>query len=114
MDGLPVPFVHRLEEALAQAVELRHDARIGGFFVVIGKGAEGRRVPFHIYHWDGKERARRLADLAFERGPKPEGVCVGTIGGRIAGVIADDAGGYAVIWNDDPRLQALIGSAPEP
>jgi hypothetical protein len=87
-------------------------ARIGGFFVVVGKGAEGKRVPFHVYHWDGKQNARRLPDLVFERGHKPEGICVGTIGGRIAGLIADDAGGFALIWSDDPRIQALTGSAP--
>ena len=28
-----------------------------------------------------------------------------TIGGNGAVVIADDAGGYAVLWDSDPRLQ---------
>jgi hypothetical protein len=29
-------------------------------------------------------------------------------------VLADDAGGYAVIWRDDPRIQALAGQLDTP
>jgi hypothetical protein len=34
-----------------------------------------------------------------------EGVAPGKVGGRGAIVFVDDAGGYQLLWDDDPRLE---------
>jgi hypothetical protein len=43
--------------------------------------------------------------VRFHKKMRVEGVASGTIGGRRAIVFVDDAGGYQVLWEDDPRLR---------
>jgi hypothetical protein len=76
------------------------------FFIVIGNATSSSKAPFHLYSWDGnaKGSVRHFSNVNFHRKMKVEGVTSGTINGRNALVFVDDAGGYQVLWEDDPRL----------
>ena len=57
----------------------------------------------------GRQCSRALSshfeDVRFHKRMKVEGVTHGEVGGRGAMVFVDDAGGYQVLWDDDPRLK---------
>lgn len=87
--------------------DLQYDEAGRRFLVLVGRAVSGGGAPFALYEWDGNAegRVRKFASLVFAEGAKPEGVTAGSIGGRRALVFVDDGGGYAVVWEDDPRLK---------
>ena len=86
---------------------IEHDPSRGVFLVVVGNAVSGTKAPFALYSWDGNPegRVKKFKNLSFHRKMKPEGITHGTINGRGVLVFVDDAGGYQIIWDDDPRLQ---------
>jgi Protein of unknown function (DUF3616) len=78
----------------------------GAWLIVAGNSTSASRAPFTLYSWDGNPRGvvHHFEDVRFHKRMKAEGVTHGTVGGRGAVVFVDDAGGYQVLWDDDPRL----------
>jgi hypothetical protein len=83
------------------------DRTHGVWLVVVGNSTSHSQAPFDLYAWDGNDegKVRRLANVRFHKRMKVEGVTHGKIGGRGAVVFVDDAGGYQILWDDDPRLK---------
>jgi hypothetical protein len=79
-----------------------------GFLVSVANATSEDQAGFSIYSWDGNQEGgvRRLP-FVFAGKMKPEGLTVGTVGGRPAIVFADDAGGFQVVWLDS--VPALAG-----
>ena len=79
-----------------------------GFLVVVGNATSEDPSVYSLYAWDGNERGevRRLA-VTFQKGMKPEGVSVGTVGGRPSVVFTDDAGGFQVVPLADLRAAGM-------
>jgi hypothetical protein len=76
-----------------------------GFLVTVGNSTSESRAPFSLYVWDGDaDGTSRRLPVKFADKMKPEGVASGTVGGREAILVADDAGGFAVIWRDASGL----------
>jgi hypothetical protein len=69
-----------------------------GFLVVVGNATSDDASVFSLYTWDGNEAGdvRRLP-VAFQKGMKPEGLAVGTVGGKPSVVFVDDGGGFVVV-----------------
>jgi hypothetical protein len=86
---------------------LEYDRERRAWLVVVGNSTSASKAPFSLYSWDGNAEGvvRMFANLRFHKRMKVEGVAHGTIGGRDAIVFVDDAGGYARLWDDDPRFQ---------
>jgi hypothetical protein len=78
-----------------------------GFLVSVGNATSDDEAPFSIYSWDGNQDGvvERLP-FDFAKKMKPEGLTVGTVGGRPAIVFADDRGGYQVVWLDSVPILA--------
>ncbi len=74
--------------------------------VVAGNSTSQSKAPFKLWEWDGKTEGvvHPFANVRFHRQMKVEGVTHATVGGRDAIVFVDDAGGYQLLWADDPRL----------
>lgn len=73
----------------------------GTFLVITGKAGSDSKAPFALYEWNGDaEGLLKRFDVAFAKKMKPEGLTRGTIGGKKALVVVDDAGGFQVIWTD--------------
>jgi len=77
------------------------------FVLGLGKAISGTDATFALYTWDGGEdgKLRLRPHATFNRKLKLEGMAHAIVHGKDALVILDDAGGYAVIPADDPRLQ---------
>jgi hypothetical protein len=88
--------------------DIQYDPTRNGFLVVTGNSTSESKAPFRMYLWDGGDSGavRAFGALWFATKVKPEGVTHATIGNRGAILFADDSGGYAVVWDDDPRAQA--------
>jgi hypothetical protein len=72
-----------------------------GFLVSVGNATSDDRAPFSVYAWDGNQQGVvRQLPFAFGKKVKPEGLTVGTVGGRPAIVFVDDGGGFQVVWLD--------------
>jgi hypothetical protein len=69
-----------------------------GFLVSVGNATSDDQASFSIYAWDGNQDgvARRLP-IGFAKKVKPEGLTVGSVGGKPAIVFVDDGGGYQVV-----------------
>jgi hypothetical protein len=78
----------------------------GVWLVVTGNSTSHSKAPFRLYAWDGNQegKVRRFEKIRFHRKMKVEGVTSGLVGGRSAIIFVDDAGGYQILWDDDPRL----------
>jgi hypothetical protein len=76
--------------------------------VVAGNSTSRSKAPFTLWQWDGNAegRVRCFPRVRFHKRMKVEGVTHGTVGGRDALIFVDDAGGYQLLWADDPRLEA--------
>lgn len=76
------------------------------FLIVVGNAVRGSKVPYAMYCWDGNEEGlvTRFKHITFHKKMRPEGVTHGTIGGRGVMMFVDDAQGYQLLWDDDPRL----------
>jgi hypothetical protein len=86
---------------------MEFDPSRGVFLIITGNATSAGEAPFRLLAWDGNEdgRVRHFDRVRFHRKMKVEGVTHGWIGGRGAVVFVDDAGGYQVVWDDDPRLK---------
>jgi hypothetical protein len=100
------------EEQGIRAMEF--DPSRGMFLIITGNATSAGEAPFRLLAWDGNEdgRVQHFDRVRFHRKMKVEGVTHGWIGGRGAVVFVDDAGGYQVLWDDDPRLKTTEVSAP--
>jgi hypothetical protein len=89
---------------------IEYDPSRGVLLVVVGNSTSSSKAPFRLYTWDGnmKGEVHRFRDIRFDKKMRVEGVTHGIIGGRGGIVFVDDAGGYQVVWDDDPRLQKQI------
>jgi hypothetical protein len=87
--------------------DLQYDSSRSAFWVIVGNSTSLVKSPFKVYLWDGSDAgtARLAKGLYFASKMKPEGVTHATLGGVGAVVITDDAGGYQVLFDDDPRLE---------
>lgn len=85
---------------------MEFDPVLDATLVVTGNAVSRSKAPFELFAWDGNREGhvRRFDAVRFDSKFRVEGVTPGTIGGRRALVFVDDRGGYAVLWNDDPRL----------
>jgi hypothetical protein len=83
-----------------------YDPPRGVWLIVAGNSTSASRAPFTLYSWDGNPRGvvHHFEDVRFHKRMKVEGVTHGRVGGRGAVVFVDDAGGYQLLWDDDPRL----------
>ena len=86
---------------------LNYDPWRGGWLVVVGNATSESKAPFRLVFWDGNEQGtvHCFSDIWFEKKAKVEGVSVGFIDNHGAILFVDDRGGYATVWNDDPRLR---------
>lgn len=86
---------------------IEYDPSRGVLLVVVGNSTSGSKAPFRLYSWNGnpKGEVNRFPDIRFDKKMRVEGVTHGIIGRRGCIVFVDDAGGYQVVWDDDPRLQ---------
>jgi hypothetical protein len=85
---------------------LEYVESLGGSVVVTGNSTSASKAPFRMHLWDGNDEGRTtpFPAVRFAKRMKPEGVTAGTVAGRPAVVFVDDGGGYAVVFEDDPRL----------
>ncbi|HKA20768.1 MAG TPA: hypothetical protein VKN18_20970 [Blastocatellia bacterium] len=86
---------------------LAYAPKLKAFVISLGKATSTVKAPFSIVLWDGGDQGtvRTLENLRFARGVKIEGLAGATIGGKRSLLLIDDAGGYSVIQEDDPRLR---------
>jgi hypothetical protein len=72
-----------------------------GFLLTVANATSDDEAPFSLYQWDGNAEGKvtRLP-VAFAKKMKPEGLTVGTVGGKPALVFVDDGGGFQVVWLD--------------
>ena len=83
------------------------DPSHGVWLIVVGNSTSASKAPFTLYSWDGNAQGvvRHFEDVRFHKRMKVEGVTHARVGGRGAILFVDDAGGYQVLWDDDPRLK---------
>ena len=105
----PSPPCHR-RTCAARSSGIRNwmefDPSRGACLMVVGNSTSASEVPFALHSWDGNARGvvRRFHGVRFHKTMKVEGVTHGTVCGRGAVVLVDDAGGYQILWDDDPRI----------
>jgi pSer/pThr/pTyr-binding forkhead associated (FHA) protein len=92
---------------------IEYDSARGRFNVICGNSTSMSPAPFLLYTWDGGDDGRLTwVELWFVQKDKKvgieqmkaEGMTSGTVGGKPALVFTDDTGGFALIWDDDPRI----------
>jgi hypothetical protein len=83
------------------------DPACSAWLIVAGNSTSASKAPCTLYAWDGNAQGivRHYENVRFHKRMKVEGVTHGTAGGRGAIVFVDDAGGYQLLWDDDPRLK---------
>lgn len=83
------------------------DPSRGVWLIVTGNSTSASKAPFALYAWDGNAQGvvRHFENVRFHKRMKVEGVTHASVGGRGAILFVDDAGGYQVLWDDDPRLK---------
>jgi hypothetical protein len=91
--------------------DIQWDSTRSAFLVLVGNstsGPMGSNAPFKLYLWDGSDSGTvtLVKNVFFAKKMKPEGITHGTVGGKEAIIIADDAGGFSVLFDSDPRLEA--------
>ncbi len=104
LPSIPLAIKANTEEQGIRSIEF--DASRGVLLIVVGNSTSDSKAPFALYSWDGNAQGivRHFDGLRFKKGMKVEGVTHGWISGRGAMVFVDDAGGYQVVWDDDPRI----------
>jgi len=75
--------------------DISHDARTGGFVLLLGRSTSHDDEPFQLGRWNGD--GVQVLDIAFHRTAKPEGVTTFSIGDEQKLLVVDDTGGYAVL-----------------
>lgn len=85
---------------------IEYDSSREAYLVVVGNATSNSNAPFLLYTWKGGDdgATSRFRHVWFDKGVKPEGTVHASVGGKGAIVFADDAGGYEVLWDSDPRL----------
>ena len=93
------------EELGIRSIEF--DRSRGVVLIVVGNSTSESKAPFALYSWDGNRegRVQHFPGVQFHKRMKVEGVTHGEVAGRGAMVFVDDAGGYQLLWDDDPRLK---------
>ena len=93
------------EELGIRSIEF--DRSRGVVLIVVGNSTSESKGPFALYSWDGNRegRVQHFSGVQFHKRMKVEGVTHGEVAGRGAMVFVDDAGGYQLLWDDDPRLK---------
>ncbi len=88
-------------------VSIEFDQSRGVALIVVGNSTSKSNAPFALYSWDGNRegRVQHFPGVQFHKRMKVEGVTAGQVAGRGAIVFVDDAGGYQLLWDDDPRLK---------
>jgi hypothetical protein len=83
------------------------DPAHGVWLIVAGNSTSASKAPCTLYSWDGNAQGavRHFEKVRFQKRMKVEGVTHGSVGGRGAIIFVDDAGGYQLLWDDDPRLE---------
>jgi hypothetical protein len=72
-----------------------------GFLLTVANATSDDEAPFSLYRWDGNaEGTVTRLPVAFAKKMKPEGLTVGSVGGKPALVFVDDGGGFQVVWLD--------------
>lgn len=85
---------------------ISYDPSRKAFLMLVGNATSASNAPFLLYKWDGSaSSATRFKNVWFGKDVKAEGLTHATIGDKGALVIADDAGGFSVMWDSDPRIQ---------
>jgi len=74
--------------------------------ILIGNATSASKAPFSLYSWDGNTNGivHHYEKIQFHKKVKAEGLTHGTINHRGVIVFVDDAGGYQILWDDDPCL----------
>ena len=85
---------------------IEYDPSRNAFLVLVGNATSQSKAPFTLHLWDGNASGTTTAldKVKFDKKIKAESLVHATLGGKGAIVVADDAGGYAVLWDSDPRL----------
>jgi len=95
------PILLKVENAISdQGIRGMATGRDGkGFLVVVANATSDDEAPFAVYEWNGSETGEvKKLPYTFAKKMKPEGLAVGTVGGRPAIVFVDDNGGFQVVW----------------
>ena len=70
-----------------------------GFLMTVANATSDDQAGFSVYEWDGNaEGVVKRLPYTFAKKMKPEGLTVGTVGGKPALVFVDDNGGFQVVW----------------
>lgn len=93
------------EEVGIRSIEF--DRSRGVVLIVVGNPTSESKSPFALYSWNGNQegRVQHFPGVQFHKRMKVEGVTHGLVANRGAMVFVDDAGGYQLLWDDDPRLK---------
>jgi hypothetical protein len=85
---------------------IEFDPSRGVMLIVLGNSTSDSKAPFALCSWDGNAEGvvQSFEAVRFHKRMKVEGVTPGQVGGRGVIVFVDDAGGYQILWDDDPRL----------
>lgn len=100
LEALP-PIMLKVERAQGdQGIRGMSRGRDGkGFLVMVANATSDDEAPFSAYEWDGNQSGDvKKMPYTFAKKMKPEGLTVGTVGGRPAIVFVDDNGGYQIEW----------------
>lgn len=95
------PILLKVEHSTGeQGVRGMSSGRDGkGFLVMVANATSDDEAPFSAYAWSGdQEGTMEKLPYTFKKKMKPEGLTVGTVGGKPAIVFVDDNGGYQVVW----------------
>jgi hypothetical protein len=94
---------HREEQGIRT---IGFDPAQRAWLIVTGNSTSASKAPFTLYSWDGNEQGvvRHFEKVRFHKRMRVEGVTHGSVGGRGVVIFVDDAGGYQLLWDDDPRL----------
>lgn len=95
------PILMHVENATGnQGVRGMSRGRDGkGFLLTVANATSDDNAGFSVYEWDGNaEGIVKRLPYTFAKKMKPEGLTVGTVGGKPALVFVDDNGGFQVVW----------------
>lgn len=77
---------------------MSYDRDRGVFLVITGKSVGDSKAEFALYEWNGAaDGTTRRLNLRFAKKMKPEGITRGTVAGKSALLIVDDAGGFRIL-----------------
>ncbi len=102
------PPIHLAIEASTDEQGIRdisYDPVRKAFLVIVGNSTSLSKAAFMVYQWDGaSSEVKKLSNVFFVKGSKPEGLTRGTVGTKSGIVFVDDNGGFRFLPDDDSRL----------